>query len=112
MVEIIDFSIFKQEQAKKQKREAEIKTETKILQKDKIDRKKLLKLLAMALDLISKIEKKQYIKLYYDKYFSASGCSDIEIIRKINNFDEQNVSADPILYSALIDVARDRMLRV
>lgn len=107
---IIDFSIFKQEREKKLKQGAEIKTETKILQKDKIDREKLLKLLAVVPDLISKakIEKKQFTKLYYDKYFSVSGCSDIEIIRKINNFDEQDVFADPILHSALIAVAMDR----
>lgn len=110
MSEIIDFSIFKQKREKKLGQSAEIKTETKILQKDKIDRKNLLKLLAMVPDLISnaKTEKKQFTKLYYDKYFSISGCSDIEIIRKINNFKEQDVHSDPILYSALIDIAIDR----
>ncbi|MFH1255268.1 MAG: hypothetical protein V1667_02260 [bacterium] len=110
MAEIIDFSAFKKEKEKETK--TEIKPEKKKIKKEKICYEKLAELLIMVAGLISKNKGEQFRKLYYDKYFSASSFSDAEIMEKINDFDEKDVVADPIFYFALIDVSRDRELRV
>lgn len=79
-------------------------------QGEKVDINKVTESLILLAKLIANTTGSPRGEAYQTKYNLVSTYSDAEIVGWINNFDGQKVTAQPLFYSALIDVARAREL--
>jgi hypothetical protein len=77
---------------------------------DEIDMGKLTKLRCLVDNLISQTVDNYSPEAYSKEYDLVSLYPDGEIIGWINSFDEKEVVAKPLFYSALIKVAEERQL--
>ncbi|MBI4779084.1 hypothetical protein HY797_01365 [Candidatus Falkowbacteria bacterium] len=100
MAEIINFSNFKKEN----------KAGENSSNGEKINYFKLTQLLNLVAGLIANTAGNPRREAYQDKYALLSSYTDAEIVGRINNFNETEVAAKPLFYSALIDVAKKRKL--
>lgn len=84
--------------------------EERLGQEERIDINKVTELLILLAQLIANTTGSPRGEAYQVKYNLVSTYSDAEIVGWINNFDGRKVAAQPLFYSALIDVARAREL--